>query len=244
MAGMQVKDSAALVTGSNRGIGRALVEALLERGARRVYASARNASALEPLVSLDPVRVHALPLDITDHAAVRAATVAASDITLLVNNAGVLSPGRLLELDPDRARADMETNYFGTLAMINGFAPLVIANGGGAIVNVLTIVALASMPALAGYNASKAAAWSLTQSYRADLAQSGVAVHGVYPGPVDTDMARAFDVPKTPPRDVAQRILDGVERGIEDIFPDPMSEQVYSAWRQDHKAVERQFAAA
>lgn len=138
----------------------------------------------------------------------------------------------------------METNYFGTLRMVNEFAPLLIANGRGAIVNVLTIVALASMPGLAGYNASKAAAWSLTQSYRADLAQSGVAVHGVYPGPVDTDMARMFDVPKTPPRDVAQRILDGVERGVEDIFPDPMSEQVYSAWRQDHKAVERQFAAA
>jgi NAD(P)-dependent dehydrogenase (short-subunit alcohol dehydrogenase family) len=244
MAGMQIEDSTALVTGSNRGIGRALVEALLERGARRVYASARNASALEPVVALDPVRVRALPLDITDHAAVRAATVAASDITLLVNNAGVLSPGRLLDLDPDRARADMETNYFGTLRMVNEFAPLLIANGRGAIVNVLTIVALASMPGLAGYNASKAAAWSLTQSYRADLAQSGVAVHGVYPGPVDTDMARMFDVPKTPPRDVAQRILDGVERGVEDIFPDPMSEQVYSAWRQDHKAVERQFAAA
>ena len=244
MAGMQIKHSAALVTGSNRGIGRALVEALLERGARRVYASARKASALEPVVALDPVRVRPLPLDITDHAAVRAATVAASDITLLVNNAGVLSPGRLRDLDLDRARADMETNYFGTLTMVNGFAPLLIANGGGAIVNVLSIVALASMPALAGYNASKAAAWSLTQSFRADLAPSGVAVHGVYPGPVDTDMTRGFDVPKTPPWDVAQRILDGIEYGVEDIFPDPMSEQVYSAWRQDHKAVEGQFAAA
>ena len=244
MAGMQIKDSAALVTGSNRGIGRALVEALLERGARRVYASARNASALDPVVALDPLRVRALPLDITDRTDVRVATLAASDVTLLVNNAGVLSPGRLLELDPDRARADMETNYFGTLTIVNEFAPLLIANGGGAIVNVLSIVALASMPALAGYNASKAAAWSLTQSYRADLAPRGVAVHGVYPGPVDTDMTRGFNVPKTSPRDVAQRILEGVERGVEDIFPDPMSEQVYSAWRQDHKAVERQFAAA
>jgi NAD(P)-dependent dehydrogenase (short-subunit alcohol dehydrogenase family) len=244
MAGMEIKGSAALVTGSNRGIGRSLVEALLDRGATRVYASARNASALESVVALDPRRVRAVPLDITNPDAVRAAAAAASDVTLLVNNAGVLTFGRPLELDPALARSDMETNYFGTLTMVREFAPMLIANGGGAVVNVLTIVALASMPGLAGYNASKAAAWSLTQSYRADLAPHGVAVHAVYPGPVDTDMARGIDLPKTSPAEVARRTLDGVEAGLEDIFPDPMSEQVYSAWRQDHKAVERQFAAA
>jgi NAD(P)-dependent dehydrogenase (short-subunit alcohol dehydrogenase family) len=196
------------------------------------------------VVALDPRRVRPLPLDITNAGTVRAAAAAASDVTLLVNNAGILTFARPLELDPDRARSEMETNYFGTLAMLQEFAPILIGNGGGAIVNVLTIVALASMPRLAGYNASKAAAWSLTQSYRADLAQHGVAVHAVYPGPVDTDMARGIDLPKTSPAEVARRTLDGVETGLEDIFPDPMSAQVYSAWRQDHKAVERQFAAA
>jgi short-subunit dehydrogenase len=127
--------------------------------------------------------------------------------------------------------------------MARAFAPVLAANGGGAMVNLLSVVALASMPGLAGYNASKAALWSVTQSLRATLAANGTAVHGVFPGPVDTDMAAALDIAKTSPVEVAQAILAGIEAGEEDIFPDVMAQQVYAAWKADHKAIEHQFAA-
>ena len=134
-------------------------------------------------------------------------------------------------------------NVYGPLLTTRALAPVIERNGGGAVVNVLTIVALASMPALAGYNASKAASWSLTQSLRGSLAAKGIAVHSVFPGPVDTDMAASIPVQKTSPDDVARAIVEGVAEGREDIFPDPMSASVYQSWRADHKAVERQFAA-
>jgi NAD(P)-dependent dehydrogenase (short-subunit alcohol dehydrogenase family) len=238
---MQIKDSVALVTGANRGIGRAFVEALLERGAARVYATARDADALDALGRLDP-RVRTLALDVTREADARNAAAVAADVSLLVNNAGVLSSGRAADVSVTALRGDLETNYIGTLLVTNAFAPA-LERHRGAVVNMLTIVALASMPGLAAYNASKAAALSLTQSFRSDLARRGVGVHAVFPGAVDTDMIRAFDMPKTPAIDVARATLAGVEAGDEDIFPDAMSRQLYAAWRSDPKAVERQFAA-
>jgi short-subunit dehydrogenase len=126
--------------------------------------------------------------------------------------------------------------------MSRAFAPVIKQNGGGAIVNVLTLVALASMPGLAVYNASKAAAWSMTQSLRASLAGEKIEVYGVFPGAIDTDMLKGVEMPKTSPADVAKAIVAGLSEGREDIFPDPMSQQLYTAWRQDHKAVEKQFA--
>ena len=239
---MQIKDSVALVTGANRGIGRAFVDALLENGARRVYATARNGNTLDALRRLDPKRVSIIELDVTNPAQARAAAAQATDVSLLINNAGVLSPGGPADVSLDAVRGNLETNFFGTLNVINAFVPT-LEGRSGAIVNMLTLVALASMPGLSAYNASKAAALSLTQSFRADLAKRGIAVHGVFPGAVDTDMIRGFEMPKTPAIDVARAVLAGVESGEEDIFPDPMAAQVYSAWRADHKAVERQFAA-
>jgi NAD(P)-dependent dehydrogenase (short-subunit alcohol dehydrogenase family) len=238
---MQIKNSAALVTGANRGIGRALVDALLERGARRVYAAARNLSTLDDVARRD-ARVQAIRLDVRDPVEAREAAAIANDVSLLINNAGVLSLGGPADVSLEQVRDNMETNYFGTLNVITAFIPT-LERHHGAIVNMLTLVALASMPGLSAYNASKAAGLSLTQSFRADLAKRGVAVHGVFPGAVDTDMIRAFAMPKTPAIDVARAILDGIEAGVEDIFPDPMSQQVYSAWRHDHKAVEKQFAS-
>jgi NAD(P)-dependent dehydrogenase (short-subunit alcohol dehydrogenase family) len=238
---MQIEKSVALITGANRGIGRAFVEALLERGVGKVYATARNLSSLDAVARLDP-RVRVLKLDVTSAADARAAAAQASDVTLLINNAGVLSLGRLEDVQVEALRSDLETNFFGTLNVINAFIPT-LEQHRGSIVNMLTLVALASMPALAAYNASKAAGLSLTQSFRADLGKRGITVHGVFPGAVDTDMIRAFEMPKTPPIDVARATLAGIEAGEEDIFPDPMSRHLYSAWRQDHKAVERQFAA-
>jgi NAD(P)-dependent dehydrogenase (short-subunit alcohol dehydrogenase family) len=240
-SGMHIENSVAFVTGANRGIGRAFVDALLERGATRIYAAARDRTSLDSLALLDP-RVRIIELDVRNPAHTRAAATQARDVSLLINNAGILSVGGPADVSLSAVRDDMETNFFGTLQVINAFVP-VLEQRHGAIVNMLTLVALASMPALAAYNASKAAALSLTQSFRADLGKRGIAVHGVFPGAVDTDMIRTFEMPKTPAIDVARATLDGIEAGEEDIFPDPMSRQVYSAWRQDHKAVERQFAA-
>ena len=240
---MNVQGTTALVTGANRGIGRALVAALLERGVARVYAAARNVDSLKAIVDLDPARVVALSLDVSDRAQIAALPQQVPDLKLLINNAGVLDFGSALDVPLEAVERNLAVNFYAPLLTARALAPVIERNGGGAVVNLLTIVALASMPALAGYNASKAASWSLTQSLRASLAGKGISVHAVFPGPVDTDMAAAIPLQKTSPADVAKAIVDGVAEGREDIFPDPMSASVYEAWKTDHKAVERQFAA-
>lgn len=240
---MDIRNATALVTGANRGIGHALVRALLDAGAKKVYAAARDLNSLAATKALDPARVVALQLDVTDRQRVTALPALAGDVNLLVNNAGVLDFGSILEVPLDAVARNFETNFYGPLLMARAFAPVIERNRGGAMVNVLTLVALASMPGLAVYNASKAAAWSMTQSLRASLAGKGVAVHGVFPGAVDTDMLAGVEMPKTSPADVARAVVAGLAEGREDIFPDPMSTQLYAAWRQDHKAVEKQFAA-
>lgn len=239
---MKIQGTIALVTGANRGIGRAFVEELLAGGAAKVYAGARNTTDLEAVVALDPQRVVRLQLDVTRPADVAAAVTTAGDITLLINNAGALTSGSVLDSPEDAIRRDMEVNYFGTLAVSRAFAPVLEGNG-GALVNVLSVVSLASMPGLGGYNASKAAAWSLTQSLRGELGKRGIAVFSVFPGPIDTDMAKDLPMEKTSPRVVAQEVLAGLEAGAEDVFPDPMAKQVYAGWSTDHKEIERQFAA-
>ena len=239
---MHIKDSVALVTGANRGIGRALVEALLERGASRIYAAARDLGSLDAVVGLEPKRIRALKLDVTSAEDARAAAAQAKDLTLLINNAAVLATGRLTDIPVDAVRDNMETNFFGLLNVTTAFVPVLERNK-GSIVNILTLLSLASMPGVAAYNASKAAGWSLTQSFRADLAKRGIRMHGVFPGAVDTDMARPFEVPKASAIDVARATIAGIDANEEDIYPDRMSQQVYAAWREDHKAVERQFAA-
>ncbi|HKW49634.1 MAG TPA: SDR family oxidoreductase [Gemmatimonadaceae bacterium] len=238
---MQIKDSVAFVTGANRGIGRAFIDALLERGARRVYAAARDLSALDSVVRLDPARVRAVKLDVTSVADARVAAALGDDVTLLINNAAILNIGSLADLPVAAVRDNMETNFYGLLNVTTAFIP-VLERHAGAVVNILTLLSMVSAPRLAAYNASKAAGWSLTQSFRADLVKRGIAVHGVFPGAVDTDMARGLEMPKTAAIDVARATLGGVESGDEDIYPDPMSQEVFSAWRKDHKAVERQFA--
>lgn len=239
---MQIKDSVALVTGANRGIGRAYIEALLAQGALRIYAAARNLSTLDAVVALDKNRIHPVKLDVTREADALAAAAQARDVNLLINNAAILNLGGSMDVALTALRSSMETNFFGTLNVTRAFAPALEKNH-GAVVNMLTLVALVSMPALSAYNASKAAALSLTQSLRADLGKRGITVHGVFPGAVDTDMIRGFEMAKTAPSDIARAVLAAVAAGDEDIFPDPMSQQVYAAWRQDPKAVERQFAS-
>src|SRR5262249_49136414 len=190
---MNMTSSVAFVTGANRGIGRAFVERLLHGGARRVYAAARNPALLEPVVALDRARIIPMKLDITNWHEVETAAQAAADVNLLINNAGVLASGNGLASDVDLLRQDIDTNYLRTLTMIRHFAPLIERNGGGAIINVLTLIALASMPGFGGYSASKAAAYSMTQAVRAELASKGIRVHAVFPGAVDTDMLRGVE---------------------------------------------------
>ncbi|GAA2623555.1 oxidoreductase [Paractinoplanes durhamensis] len=238
---LHVNTATALVTGANRGIGRALVEALLARGARKVYATARRIETLAGLTN--DARVVALPLDITDADQVAAAAAAAGDVTLLVNNGGSLEFADLLGGELSAIHADLMTNYFGTLAVTRAFVPVLRRNGGGAIVNMSSLVALGAVPGMGGYGVSKAAVASMTQAVRAQVAGAGIAVHGVFPGAVDTDMIRAFEIPKSSPADVAHAILVGVEAGDEDIFPDPMSRDGYQVWRDDPKTLERRMAS-
>lgn len=240
---MQINNAVAFVTGANRGIGRSLVEHLLDRGARRVYAAARDTRPLATFVARDSKRIVTLRLDITHDEDVQAAVRAASDVNLLINNAGVANFGSFLDGEFAPIEHDMAINFFGTLRMIRAFAPILQRNKDAALVNLLTIVSLASIPMLGGYCASKAAAYSMTQALRAELTPRGVCVHGVFPGPVDTDMIRAVEMPKTSSADVAWAILDGIEAGEEDIRPDSMSQQAYAGWLADPKALEREFAS-
>lgn len=238
---MNIEQSVALVTGANRGIGRALVQALLAAGVAKAYAAARSVEKLNGFAS--DGRVTTVPIDVTDERSVSDLAKRASDVTLLINNAGVLDFGSVLEAPQNAFERNFSTNFYGVLSMSRAFAPVIERNGGGAIANILTLVALASMPGLGVYNASKAAAWSLTQSLRAGLSGRNIAVYGVFPGAVDTDMLAGVEMPKTSPQDVAKAVVAGVSQSTEDIFPDPMSASLYEAWKKDHKAVERQFAA-
>jgi NAD(P)-dependent dehydrogenase (short-subunit alcohol dehydrogenase family) len=232
---MTIEDKTVLITGANRGIGQALVEVALRRGAQRVYAGTRR-----PMSHPDE-RVTPLILDVTDDAQTRAAVEAVHSLDVLINNAGV---GLFDDLS-DRAALEqhLAVNLFGTYGVTQAFLPL-LTQSRGAIVNVLSIAAFASLPMVPAYSASKAAAFSLSQSLRALLAARGVSVHAVLTGPVDTEMSRDFDVPKASPSSVARAIFDGLDAGDEDIFPDPTSASIADSWNHGAtKALERDFAA-
>jgi NAD(P)-dependent dehydrogenase (short-subunit alcohol dehydrogenase family) len=231
----EITGKTVLVTGGNRGIGRALVEEALQRGAHRVYASTRG-TWTHP-----DERVTPLALDVTDPAAIRAAAGAAESLDILVNNAGIALYDDLT--DRSAIERQLTVNLFGPYEVIQAFLPQ-LSQSRGAIVNNLSLNALAPLPMIPAYSISKAAAFSLTQSLRSLLAARGIRVHAVLTGPTDTDMTRGFEVPKATPRAVAQAIFDGVERDEEDIFPDPLAETVADAWRGGAvKALEGQFAA-
>jgi NAD(P)-dependent dehydrogenase (short-subunit alcohol dehydrogenase family) len=218
---MRIKGSIALVTGANRGLGLAYAEALLDAGAAKVYAAARDPATIT-LPGVIPVQ-----LDITNPEEVAAAARACADVTLLINNAGIAQGASLLSPHgDDAARAQFDTNVFGTLAMARAFAPVLGANGGGAMVNMLSILSWVSMPAVSGYSASKAAAWSLTNGLRNELREQGTLVVGVHAAFIDTDMARHIDAPKTSPADVAAQTLAAIGRGQEEVFADALTRHV------------------
>jgi NAD(P)-dependent dehydrogenase (short-subunit alcohol dehydrogenase family) len=239
MNARKIKGAVALVTGANRGIGRALTEALLSRGVGKVYATARNPEALR---ELRDERLVLLQLDVTDADQISAAADAASDVDLVFNNAGVAFMGGIAEsIVIGQARREMEVNYFGPLQLLQCLAPTLARNGGGAVVNIGSAAGLTNLPFVPTYSASKAALHSLTQAARILL--QGTSVFGVYAGPVDTDMIRELALQKTSPRDVAFAILDGIEAGQEDIFPDPFAVDFGRRFESSPKASERQIAA-
>jgi NAD(P)-dependent dehydrogenase (short-subunit alcohol dehydrogenase family) len=232
---MKIAGTAVLVTGANRGLGRALVEEALRRGAKRVYAGTR-----QPFAHADG-RVTPVTLDVTDAAQIQGAVESVDALDILINNAGLA----LYDDLNDRAALErhLAVNLFGPYGVTQAFLPL-LARSRGAIVNVLSDAALAPVPLVPAYSISKAAAFALTRSLRALLAARSVSVHAVLPGPIDTDMSRDFDAPKSSPESVARGILDGVESGEEEIFPDPVSESMAESWRSGAaKAHERQRAA-
>jgi NAD(P)-dependent dehydrogenase (short-subunit alcohol dehydrogenase family) len=232
---MTFEGKTVLVTGANRGIGQALVDEALSRGATRVYAGTR-----QPLTHADR-RVTALTLDVTDTAQIQAALKRVESLDILINNAGValyddLNDRSLLE-------RHLAVNFFGPYEVTQAFLPI-LRKSGGAIVNNVSVMALAPLPFTPAYAISKAAAFNWTQSLRALLAGQGVRVHAVLTGPTDTDMTRDFEIPKATPQSVARAILDGVENGEDDIFPDPMSTTLAESWRSGAvKAFERESAA-
>jgi NAD(P)-dependent dehydrogenase (short-subunit alcohol dehydrogenase family) len=232
---MSIADKTILVTGANRGIGQALVAEALSRGARRVYAGTR-----QPLDHLDR-RVTPLTLDVTDRAQIQAAAGQIESLDLLINNAGVA----LYDDLTDRAAVErsLAVNFFGMYDVTQAVLPL-LTRSHGAIVNNVSLMALAPFPITPAYAISKAAAFNLTQSLRALLAGRGVRVHAALTGPTDTDMTRGFEIPKATPESVARAIFDAVERGEEEIFPDPMSAAIADGWRSGvAKELERQNSA-
>jgi NAD(P)-dependent dehydrogenase (short-subunit alcohol dehydrogenase family) len=231
---MTIAGKTVLVTGANRGIGRALAAEALARNARQVYAGTRK-----PLANPD-ARITPLRLDVTSPDQVQAAAGEVKALDLLINNAGILLRDDLT--DPAAIERHLAVNLFGTYAMIQAFLPA-LSRSRGAIVNILSVNSLAPGPAMPAYSISKAAAFSLTQSLRVRLAGQGVRVHAVLPGPVDTEMLQGVDIPKASPESVAAAVFDAVANEEEDIFPDPVSAFIADSWRDGvTKALERHLA--
>jgi NAD(P)-dependent dehydrogenase (short-subunit alcohol dehydrogenase family) len=238
---MQIQGSVALVTGANRGIGSAFAQALMERGARKVYAGVRD------LTTVENSRLVPIQLDVTDPARVAAVAAELEDVQIIVNNAGVGHPGFPLSASFDAARVELETNYLGLVSMIQSFAPVLERNGGGAFVNVLSVLSWIGLPLLATYSASKAAAWSFTNAARVELHRQNTHVVGVHVGFVDTDLTAPLEVEKIPPATVATSALDALEAGEPEAVVDDFSRAVKAGLSDDQGAlypqIEREFLA-
>src|SRR5262245_7144299 len=232
--GIDIANKTVLITGANRGIGRALLTEALRRGAKKVFAGSRGP------IDIADHRVTTLTLDVTNGSQIQQAVEAVDTLDVLINNAGVAIYDDLSSLDV--IERHLAVNFLGMLRVTHAFVPL-LKRSQGAIVNNLSLVALAALPIIPAYSISKAAAFNMTQSLRALLASAGVTVHGVVLGPVDTDMNRGLGIPKASPESAAAGIFDGLARGEEEIFPDPVSQSIAEGWRLGAaKGLERQFA--
>ncbi|HTI15832.1 MAG TPA: SDR family oxidoreductase [Dictyobacter sp.] len=228
---MDIKDAIALVTGASRGLGKAYVQALLDAGAQKIYVAARK------LMEVTDPRLQPIKLDITDPQEVARAAEECQDVNILINNAGLMLSSPLLEAPSmENARKEMDTNYFGTLAMCRAFAPVLKRNGGGALVNMLSVVSWYTFPLNGSYSASKAAQWSLTNGIRVELRQQGTLVVGVYASYIDTDMASHVDYKKTAPEEVATRTIKAIAAGREEVLAGTESRAIRVALNTDPQA--------
>jgi NAD(P)-dependent dehydrogenase (short-subunit alcohol dehydrogenase family) len=230
---MQLEGSVALVTGANRGLGRAYARALLDAGAAKVYGGARDPSAIT-----DP-DVVPVQLDVTDHQRVAQVAAELGDVTIVINNAGVGNGAAAMGGDDDLAdhRAEFEVNYFGLLAVSRAFAPVLARNGGGALVNMLSALSFVAYPQHGNYSATKSAAWALTNALRTQLRGQGTQVVGVHAGYIDTDMAAGIDSPKVSPEEVAQRTVEAIAAGAEEVLADDVSQAVKAALPNDQDTI-------
>ncbi|MBO9534703.1 MAG: SDR family oxidoreductase [Solirubrobacteraceae bacterium] len=239
---MDITGKHVLVTGANRGIGRALAQAALDAGAGKVYAAARDAA------SIDQPGVVPVALDVTDHAAISALATELSDVDVLINNAGVANVQAPGAADLELARHELEVNYLGTAAMVQAFAPVLAARGGGAIVNILSVASFVGSPMLSTYAASKSAAWSFTNQARIVLGQQGTQVTGAFFGFVDTDLTAGLDIPKLSPQEVAEAIVAGLVAGDAEVLVDERTQAVKAGLADDQRLIypliEQEFLAA
>lgn len=242
MIKFDVKGKTALVTGANRGIGKAYVETLVERGAQKVYAAARDASSFKSLSEINNDIVEPVLLDVTNEKHITEVSNKIPELDLLINNAGIVN-GCFFSAEnaAEIARIEMETNYFGPLNIIHAFLQK-LKQSKGAIVNISSIAGISNFPSIGPYSATKAAIHSLTQGLRTELQGDGILVAGVYPGPIDTRMAEDFEMEKAPPSQVAERTLSAISEGEVSIFPDDFSTQMYSAFLNSPTDLEKAFA--
>lgn len=232
------------ISGSNRGIGRAIAVELLEAGAKKVYAAARNTSSLSSLVEKYGDKIVPVTLDVTSKESIGNAAAIATDVEILINNAGILNGGGFISNDAiSGLKTHLDVNVFGLINLTNALVNSIKSKDSGAIVNISSVAGLANMPMIGTYSASKAIVHSMTQSMRGELASDGILVSGVYPGPIDTDMAKGFEMEKDSPENVAKNIISALKNGEEDVFPDVMSQQVGAGYASNPKAIEKDFGA-
>ncbi len=233
---MNLQDKTIIISGANRGIGLAIVKALLEKGVKKIYAGARDTTTLP---ALGDDRVVPLTLDITNTDQIEHAAEIAADVDVVINNAGVASFSSILSGPLEAVERDMRTNYFGTLDMVRAFVPVLEGKQDAAIVNVASIAAFTNFPVIGGYSASKAALFSLSQGIRIELEAKGIAVHTVNPGPIDTELAKEFPTDKADTDETAVSILNKLEDGEADIFPDEQGRQMIDLWKNDYRDLEQ-----
>ena len=240
---VSISGKVAFVSGANRGIGKAITVELLKSGANKVYAGARNVDSLQSLVAQYGDRLQPLQLDVTKDDDIADVANIAADVDILVNNAGVMSGGNFTNGNLfESLQTNLEVNLWGLAKLTNAFFESLKSKDSAAIVNVSSVAGLANMPIASTYSVSKAAVHSLTQGLRGELTGTNVLVVGVYPGPIDTEMAKGFDMDKDSPENVAKNVIQALEEGAEDVFPDVMSKQIGAGYMASPKAVESQFA--
>ncbi|WP_169513437.1 SDR family oxidoreductase [Flexithrix dorotheae] len=233
-----MKDKVILITGANRGIGKSLVKSSLEKGAGKIYATSRD---LSKMPDFGDERVVPLALEITDNTQILKVAEQTKDVEVLINNAGILSQGNILEGEISAVKNDMNVNYYGTISMMRAFAPILEKNAPAKIVNIVSIVAYSPLPSIAGYSASKTALYSATLSVRIELAKKGITVHAINPGAIDTDMNKGSNWDMPVPDGIATIILNKVEAGELDIVPDEMGLGMFNAWKEEPSKLAEMF---